>query len=143
MRGGSPLRRLITHGAQSCVVLQGLPILALLRAWQRSLESRLGVYNWNRSQQGCQCRRARAHCWWRVAAGSLALPTLLKLATVMAGQTQDFLTCSQLPVVSTNPSTQHLSCSQADTALVSSSPWLNIEWMLLPWGLQRQQGEIL
>ncbi|CAK0782608.1 hypothetical protein CVIRNUC_005811 [Coccomyxa viridis] len=33
-----------------------------------------------------------------VAAGSLALPTLLKLATVMAGQTQDFLTCSQLPV---------------------------------------------
>ena len=35
-----------------------------------------------------------------VAAGSLALPTLLKLATVMAGQNQDFLTCSQLPVVS-------------------------------------------
>ena len=35
-----------------------------------------------------------------VAAGSLALPTLLKLATVMAGQNQDFLTCNQLPVVS-------------------------------------------
>ena len=37
-----------------------------------------------------------------VAAGSLALPTLLKLATVMAGQNQDFLTCNQLPVVSTS-----------------------------------------
>ncbi len=35
-----------------------------------------------------------------VAAGSLALPTLLKLATLMAGQNQDFLTCNQLPVVS-------------------------------------------
>ncbi len=35
-----------------------------------------------------------------VAAGSIALPTLLKLATVMAGQNQDFQTCTQLPVVS-------------------------------------------
>ncbi|EIE20259.1 hypothetical protein COCSUDRAFT_37929 [Coccomyxa subellipsoidea C-169] len=33
-----------------------------------------------------------------VAAGSIALPTLLKLATVMAGQNQDFQTCTQLPV---------------------------------------------
>ncbi len=38
-----------------------------------------------------------------VAAGSLALPTLLKLATLMAGQNQDFLTCNQLPVVSYSP----------------------------------------
>ena len=35
-----------------------------------------------------------------MAAGSMALPTLLKLATLMAGQNQDFLTCNQLPVVS-------------------------------------------
>ena len=34
-----------------------------------------------------------------VAAGSIALPTLLKLATVMAAQNQDFLACAQLPVV--------------------------------------------
>ena len=54
-----------------------------------------------------------------VAAGSLALPTLLKLATVMAGQTQDFLTCSQLPVVSPNPSTRHQTSSQADLVLIS------------------------
>ena len=56
-----------------------------------------------------------------VAAGSLALPTLLKLATVMAGQTQDFLTCSQLPVVMARSSTLH-QASQADVALVSLSP---------------------
>lgn len=34
-----------------------------------------------------------------VGAGSMALPTLLKLAQVMAAQNQDFLACSQLPVV--------------------------------------------
>ena len=56
-----------------------------------------------------------------VAAGSLALPTLLKLATVMAGQTQDFLTCSQLPVVSASSSTQQYINSHADITLVSLS----------------------
>jgi E3 ubiquitin-protein transferase RMND5 len=33
-----------------------------------------------------------------VAAGSVALPTLLKLATVMAGQSQDWNSSGQLPV---------------------------------------------
>ena len=33
-----------------------------------------------------------------VAAGSVALPTLLKLAAVMAGQSQDFENCTQIPV---------------------------------------------
>lgn len=47
-----------------------------------------------RVQQACESPLLVA-----VAAGSVALPTLLKLATVMAAKNQDLLSCSQLPVV--------------------------------------------
>jgi hypothetical protein len=50
----------------------------------------------------CRLQACESPLLVAVAAGSLALPTLLKLATVMAGQNQDFLTCNQLPVVSTS-----------------------------------------
>ena len=79
----------------------------LSHTWQRRLENcarhaigALGVQA-RMPVQACESPLLVA-----VAAGSLALPTLLKLATVMAGQTQDFLTCSQLPVVSASSSTQ-------------------------------------
>lgn len=52
-----------------------------------------------------------------VAAGSVALPTLLKLATVMAAKNQDLLSCSQLPVVR---------CFCADAELQLSHPRLTM-----------------
>ena len=56
-----------------------------------------------------------------VAAGSVALPTLLKLAAVMAAQNQDFHACSQLPVVRPPP----LFCSVMPTSVASHGPQMN------------------